>query len=269
MKYYLYFVIFFVFFIIFIILSRIRHRFIQYNKNIFNWHCENIYPFNDKFSINEKAYIEKCISLSYLELLRPLYAINDPLIKRLSYFTYSHKIANKNINSSRIAYGSVICPKEAYVSVLPVLNERNIKCEIVPDKNNIFGGLGWDFENSHFKIYFRFINHIYLPLLYKKLLPLDTSDKCNGGILSITYNFKGGIIERKIYCYPKKYMIAELRSDKRKDIQKDCSYDENWKNKISIVGKNMLNKYKKNNYLLDTITYIDKVNYTLYFPMIG
>ena len=62
----------------------------------------------------EITYIEKCIDLSWWELLRPFYIRKDPFIKRLSYFTYSHRVVNGKINSSRIAYGSVINPDIVY-----------------------------------------------------------------------------------------------------------------------------------------------------------
>jgi hypothetical protein len=128
-------------------------RFVQNNVKIYKWHCENIYPFNKKLTDIEQKYIKKCIEISYWEIFRPFYFFSDPFIKRLSYFTYSHKSEKNNINSSRLAYGSVICPNSIYMYAKEVLKERKIKCEIEPNDNYIFGGLGWDIQSGYFKIY--------------------------------------------------------------------------------------------------------------------
>ena len=257
-----------IFVIIFLLSFLIKkNRFIKFNQEVYNWHCQNIYPFHEKLTQIENDFIKKCIILSHWELLRPFYCIIDPFIKRLSYFTYSHQIINGNPNSSRIAYGSVIRPKKAYKYALLVLKERNIKCELSPDINMDFGGLGWDIKNNYFKIYFRFYDFKKLPDIYKMLLP-DMNNNNISGLLSITYDNNGNILERKIYSYPKNEMIAKLKSQYREEIQQDCNKKIKWEEKLDITGKNILKKYKNNNYELDTITYKDKNNYTIYFPMI-
>ena len=243
-------------------------RFVNFNKKVHQWHCDHVYPFNEKLTEKENKYINECISMSYWELLRPFYAISDPFIKRLSYFTYSHRITNGNLNSSRIAYGSVINPGKAYLLALDVLKEKKIKCEIIPDNNIIFGGLGWDISSGHFKVYFRFINHKNLSIFYKKLLP-KMDNKCESGIISITYDVNSNVLERKIYFYPKDMMVAELKSKFREDTQQDCRGDEEWGLKMNKTGKKVLRLYKKSGYKLDAITFKDRMNYTMYFPMIG
>jgi hypothetical protein len=227
--------------------------------------------------------------MSYWELLRPFYAIFDPFIKRLSYFTYSHRIINGNLNSSRVAYGSVINPEKSYQNAQPILKERNIKCEIISDKNTIFGGLGWDIDRGHFKVYFRFLDFKTLDPIYRKLQP-NMNSNCNSdeakassphqegsfasffydsGIISITYDNNGNVLERKLYCYPKDTMVAELKSKLREDTQQDCKGDEAWETKLNRTGKNVLKLYNKSGYKLDAITFKDRMNYTMYFPFIG
>ena len=259
-------IICFITLIIVFILTRIQHRFVNYNKNVYKWHCDNLYPFNTKLTIKESAYIEKCIDLSWWELLRPFYLRKDQFIKRLSYFTYSHRVVRGKVNSSRIAYGSVINPDIAYELAKEILNERGIKSEILTDNNIIFGGLGWDFEEGHFKTYFRFKNFKNLSSNYQKLLG-NMQNKCKDGIISISYDTNGNILERKVYCYSKKDNIAELRSEFRNDIQQDCNGQEKWN--LNTTGNSILELYRKSGYKLDTITYKDKQNYTMYFPQIG
>ena len=249
-----------------LILIVIKYIFIYYNKTVYTWHCVNIYPFHKKLTKKEITYIEKCIDLSWWELLRPFYIRKDPFIKRLSYFTYSHRVVNGKINSSRIAYGSVINPDIVYDFAKEILKERGIKSEIHPDNNIIFGGLGWDFEEGHFKTYFRFKNFKNISSNYQKLLE-NMENKCKDGIISITYGINGNILERKVYCYHENESIAELKSEFRQDIQKDCNSQEKWN--LNTTGNNILELYKKSRYNLDTITYKDRINYTMYFPRIG
>ncbi len=150
---------------------------------------------------------------------------------------------------------------------LRVFKEKNIKCELFPDHNLDFGGLGWDIQNNHFKVYFRFYNFKKLSETYKHLLA-DMNNNSPSGLLSITY-MGNKIVERKIYYYPKNEMVAKVKSQFREEKQQDCNKEIEWKNKLDRIGKHIVKKYKNNHYELDTITYKDKHNYTLYFPLIG
>ena len=186
----------------------------------------------------------------FLELLRPL--TFNSLLKRLSYYTYSNEIKNNNVNSSRLAYGSVMFPSFIYKYAMEVLKERNI--EISMD-NEIFGGLGWDIDNDIFKIYYIFKD-------YRKYTDIKKDNILKGGIISFSYK-NNKFYEKKIYLYSIDGITTYLISDKRKEIQKDIYKN---KNDISDIGKKIINKYKKSGYNLDTINYRDKNNYVLYFP---
>ena len=263
--YYILYLILLIIFIIYVIFIIVTYFFVDYNKKIYEWHCKHIYPFDKKLTLIEQEYIMKCINISYLELLRPLY-YNSFLLK-LSYFTFSHKY-NKSMNSSRIAYGSMIFPDLIYEDAKKVLVERNIICEIEPNKNIKFGGLGWDIENEYFKIYFRFIHYTQLSLEYQKLIS-DFKNIWDSGLISLTYH-NGNIIEKKIYTYPKNESIARLKSFIRSDIQLDVRHNRDiWKTKLNTEGVNLLTMYEKNGFKLDTITFKDSNDYSLYFPMMG
>jgi hypothetical protein len=116
----------------------------------------------------------------------------------------------------------------------------------------------------------KYINHNILSPEYKKLLPFNLKKIWESGLLSITYDINGNILEKKIYSYPKDEMVAELKSDKRYDIQKESRNENNkWETKLSDDGCKILKMYEKSGYKLDTITFKNKMNYTLYFPMLG
>jgi hypothetical protein len=224
--------------------------YINYNKRIYKWHNKNIYPFDKKLTDIEKRYINMCINISFLELLRPL--TFNSLLKRLSYYTYSNEIKNNNVNSSRLAYGSVMFPSFIYKYAMEVLKERNI--EISMD-NEIFGGLGWDIDNDIFKIYYIFKD-------YRKYTDIKKDNILKGGIISFSYK-NNKFYEKKIYLYSVDGITTYLISDKRKEIQRDVYKN---KNDISNIGKEVISKYEKSGYKLDTINYRDKNNYVLYFP---
>ena len=249
----------FLYFIIFLILIKII-TFIKYNLDVYKWHCHNIFPFDKYFTPNEKKYIDLCIKLSFLELLRPF--LGNTFIYQLSYFSYSTEIKGNtinSINSSRIAYGTTVAPNYFYKYAEPILKERNIKLPI-NSKNYKFGGLGWDFNNKIFKIYF--IDNLNLSSL---------NQFKNQGILSFSYNFPGELIEKKLYLYPKNNKnMTILFSKKRKE--KQINVNKNIKtilSKINKTGKMIINKYKNNNYEIDTINYRNKDNFILYFPKTG
>ena len=252
--------------LIFILIYSIQKYFINYNKKIYEWHCKHIYPFDKKLTEIEKKYIKYCINHSYWELFRPIYILYDPFIRRLSYMTYSHRIKNNKVNSSRIAYGSCLNTKNTYQQALLVLNEKGIQCEIIPNNNIVFGGLGWDIKRNHFKIYFRFYNYSLLENSIKELLPY-MKNKCKSGILSITYHSKTNkILEKKLYCYSKDNINVNLISKFRNEIQQNCILGKKYNSKFCKKGKKLLKIYEKNGYQLDTLTYKSKNNYTMYFP---
>jgi len=198
--------------------------------------------------------------ISFLELLRPFFLLIDPIIKRYSFYTYSHKVENTKVNSSRIAYGSVIAPSIVYPYALKVLKERHLDCEIEPNKNIYFYGLGWDIEQNHFKIYFRYKNKYILPDTFKKYITENSSKE---GLLSITYKNKI-VIERKVYSYMFDKKNTLLSSNKRKEYQTDCNRYTN--HNLNVTGEEICKKYKEKNIVIDTINYQDKNNYTMYFP---
>lgn len=248
-----------------LLLYYIKYRFVQYNKKLFEWHCKNIYPFHQKLTSTEILYIQKCIQYSYWELLQPFYKIFNPIIKRLNYFAYSHRSTNKMINSSRIAYGSVINSDNVYPYALEVLREKNIKEDLFPSHNIKFYRLGWDLARGHFKIYFLFNHFKYLHPTYKKLLP-NMNGKYNNGLISITYDKNQNIYERKLYSYFKNKKFIEIKSEKNEEIQRECSGSEIWKKRLNGDGKTILDIYEKGNYKLNTIVFEDKNNYKMYFP---
>jgi hypothetical protein len=248
--------------IIIIIFLIVRYLFINYQKDIFNWHCQNIYPFHKRLTKNELKYIHNCINLSWTELFRFLFIFHDEIILRLSFFSYSHRVTKGNINKSRIAYGSVMSPNQAYKFSLPILKERKIKIPCSVGSNLFFGGLGWDIDNNEFKIYYRFDDFDKLLDEYRKLSKGDNYLK--KGILSWTYR-DNKLIETKVYRYPLNKSETYLFSNKRTDIQKDRNYNID---EINDIGKEIIAKYAEKYYKLDTITVKNKDNFTLYFPSV-
>jgi len=241
-------------------------RLLNYQKEIFRWHCEKVYPFDKKMSKKELKYVQDCIEISWWECLRPLFLFWDEMLPRLSFFCYSQRVDGDKMNKSRMAYGSLMRPGATYEFAKPVLEERKIQLPLQPGGNLAFGGLGWDIEEGHLKVYYRFHDFQKLPEVYKKLMTDGGTDTCAPqGILSWTFQ-GSALIETKVYRYPSSEKEAHLYSATRKDVQTDCSMDDTWQDKVNEKGQEIIALYGEKKLYLDTITVKDKDHFTLYFP---
>lgn len=243
-------------------------RLVRYQQDLFTWHCQEIYPFHERLSTTELEYIEGCIRHSYWEVLRTPFSLWDPLLSKLSFFSYSQRIAKNKVNKSRIAYGATILPSQVYPLALKVINERGLK----PPKLNddiTFYGLGWDIEEGHLKVYYRFNDIRKIPDEFQLLTKTSTDEYLDQGLISWIYSKDNTILERRIYRYPKSGEEAHLISDRRMDRQVDSKVDDKWKDQINQEGRDILALYGRHNHLLDTITMKDKDHFTLYFPTIS
>lgn len=274
-----------------ILILIILYFFTIYNKMIikqyklFDFYNINYFNFKQYLTKKELSYIYFILNNSPIELFNKTMEN-----KRLSYISYSHTINNNIIKSGRLSIGSVMMPDLAFTYALDIINERNI---IIPkyllSNDYKFGGLGWDFIQNRFKIYFRCINDRFMNLKdvkqiieYNKKIYneddevniYDIIDDYNDnkywkeGIISFTYNNANNQeIEKKIYLYPKDkqkitYLISNIRGI---IIQSDTnSYDDIFKTNNKEV-KEIIDKYKNDKFYLDTYSKKDD-NYILYFP---
>lgn len=238
-------------FLLLLLVLLLAYCFTSWQKKLFSWHCKNVYPFHEKLTPTEQAYVQQCIRLSWCELLRPFLMKRDPLLKRLSFFSYSTRVKSGGTSSGRLAYGSGVRPGTAYEYAQAVLNERRIVVEL--NENLIFGGLGWDLEEKTFRVYLR----------CKDLSKVDPKKEGEGGI-AWTYDENGKKVEEKIYSFPEK-KVTLLDSSRRGEIYQ---YDESVPNDVPEKVKEVMNFYKKYGYELDTYAKNGE-EYTLYFPRIG
>lgn len=238
-------------FLLLILILLSAFSFYVWQKKLFSWHCKNVYPFHEKLTPTEQSYIQQCIRLSWCELLRPFFSKRDPILNRLSFFSYSTRVKNGVSSSGRIAYGSGVRPGTAYEYAQAVLKERKIEVEL--NENLIFGGLGWDFEEKTFRVYLR----------CKDLSKIDTKKEGEGGI-AWTYDEEGKQVDEKIYSFPEK-KVTLLDSSRRGGIYQ---YDESVPKNVPEKVKEVMDFYKKYGYELDTYAKNGE-EYTLYFPRIG
>ena len=120
-----------------------------YHRDLFRWHCLNFFDFESALSRAERKYLRKCWALAqdYRE-------VSDGGYRHFSYYTYSHRVKGSTVNSSRIAYGSVLHPARAFRAVGPVLAERGIELPESLTQKTKFYGLGWDIQKEQFKSIF-------------------------------------------------------------------------------------------------------------------
>lgn len=245
----------------------------QYHRMLFRWHCRNFYPFRKSMSRAERDYLSACF-----EMLDDYREVSETGFDRFSSFSYSHRVQGDRVNSSRLAFGSVEHPEKAFEAATPVLDERGIE---LPDSfaggSELcrFGGIGWDFEDDQFKLYFRWLDLARLPQELASLVSdIDLSEHHPEGLVSFTY-VKGQAAESKVYLYPKEGkelpegVVGEawMVTDKRGLVhQYDLYYPSNFTRNLNRVGMEIVDKYLKRGQTLDTINYEDENNFTLYFP---
>jgi len=237
----------------------------SYHRFLFQWHCRHFFRFRRYLSEREKNYLEVCFELpdDYREVSPSGYT-------GFSYYTYSHRIDGERVNSSRLAYGSILHSQEAWKAALPVLQERGLELPRfwTEDEDCHFYGLGWDLEEQQFKVYVRCSRCERLPAEELQLLKgRRLEDHLPEGLLSLTWT-GGCLSERKVYLYPRDQPgVACLLSDRRGAVaQLDVHDGQGWEGRLSQPGRVILGRYRELNEELDTIAFQDRDHYTLYFP---
>lgn len=248
----------------------VDYSILNYHRHLLSWHTRHFYPFRRRLTSLEKDYLETCFRLaqSFAETSEDGY-------EHFSYYTYSHRVDGDQVNSSRMAYGSVTHPEEAFAAAAPVLAERGIA---VPDEYGPdfrFYGLGWDLQEGQFKLYLRARDLTLLPPHLKELVAgYDLSAHRAEGLISYTYE-GSQLAEKKVYLYPldDKPEVAgvlgqaRMVTSKRGEVpQYDLEEGADWSSKLNAAGQTILRKYRQLGEPLDTIAYQDPDHFTLYFP---
>lgn len=242
---------------------------LTYHRTLFQWHCRHFFNFRRKMHRTEKDYLEVCFRLpdGYKE-------VSDGGYEHFSYYTYSHRVKGDKVNSSRIAYGSVKHPEQAFAAAEVVLNHREIELPESLVHNTKFYGLGWDMEDNQFKVYFRALDWSNLHPEFLKLAgshkPQEHREEA---LLSITYE-SDIISERKLYLYPKDEFLpngvrgfARMMTDRRGEVaQEDLDPTNVEGHTYNQTGRDLIKKYEKIGEPLDTVAYHSEDNFTLYFP---
>lgn len=235
---------------------------VHYHRHLFQWHCRNFFKFRRHLSPCEKDYLESCFALAdgYSEVSETGYS-------HFSYYSYSHRVAGTAVNSSRLAYGSVTRPAQAWEAAVPVLEERGV---VVPEfflRSDVsrFYGLGWDILERQFKVYFRVVKMAALP---SELLGLAGSleGQREEGLVSYTYT-DGALSESKVYLYPLD-RVGEARmvtSERGTVLQHDLG-GANVTLDLNEEGVRILKTYRELGEPLDTIAWSDRDHFTVYFP---
>jgi hypothetical protein len=253
-----------------IIIITIVNKVIRKQYFLFNWYCENFYNIKQNVTKKELKYIYNTLNYSPIEIL------NKTMDgKRLSFISYSHKIKYNNIESDRFAIGSILLPDLSLMYSLDIFKERNIILPqyLLTDKNIKFYGLGWEFKNKIFKIYFRIFgkknikrNNLFKLLKNKKIKKDFNTEKYWDECL-ISFSYKNNkLYENKIYLYPKynkKINYTYMISDKRGIIKQYDYFNNNTLN--NKLGESIINKYKDIGIYLDTYSEY-KDTKILYFP---
>jgi hypothetical protein len=250
----------------------VSHEVLNYHRFLFQWHCRNFFRFRRHLSAAEKDYLETCFALA-----RGFEEVSESGYSHFSYYSYSHRVDGEQVNSSRLAYGSVCHPEPAWQAARPVLAERGLTPPsfFVTHPASKFYGLGWDILERQFKIYFRVTQLGQLPAEVAGLIgDRRLQDHREEGLVSYTY-VDNQLSETKVYLYPR--VSAELPegvrgeahmvTDRRGAVpQYDVASVSPWIDKLNPAGQRIVRLYQELDEPLDTIAYSDPDHYTLYFP---
>lgn len=237
---------------------------VNYHRFLFQWHCRHFFRFRRYLTRAELDYLEACFQLAsgFLE-------VSECGFERFSYYTYSHRVDGERVNSSRLAYGSVLHPAPALTAARPVLAEREIALPsfFLESDASRFYGLGWDVEEHQFKVYFRVVALPQLPADVAALIAgLPLEEHRPEGLVSFTYT-RNQLSETKVYLYPRTDTVARMVTNVRGEVtQHDVAADADWTQRLSPPGQRILRLYAERNESLDTIAFQDATHYTLYFP---
>lgn len=248
----------------------------NYHFEYYKFNFTNFNNYFNKFSSDEIEYINYCMKNSIYEfLLNIVYyilSIFNIFSKNIySYATFSHTVSNNTVNSTRLSIGTLYFSKSYFKIANKVIQGRNINIKSMEnDKNLFFNGLGWDLKNKQFKIYYRYNDYNKLKKKFKKLYKNKSKfNYSKKGIISLTYK-DNKLFETKLYLYENTnnetaYLFTNLRGTV---IQhSDLDINTNFYDKINDTGKNIVDKYKKNNYQIDTINITDKDNFIIYYSL--
>ena len=247
-------------------------RLSRYHHKLFNWHSEHFFDFNKHLDYVTLRYLFACFDLpvAFIE-------ITDLGSRHFSYFSYSHRVDQAHVNSSRLAFGSVRKPNDALIAARPVLEKRAIDVDNLLNAHPglSFYGIGVDVEEELFKLYVRcddvnvFQND--QPDLYRaKPKAVDPE-----GLFSLTFK-NSDVVERKLYFYPpvvttvlpegSKRQVVMATTERHAVNQWDVDDAMVWRSKLNAAAKSVLARYDDVGIQLDTIAYDDADHATLYFP---
>ena len=241
----------------------------------FDWFCDHFFDFRKPFSIWEQQYVHQCFSL----MDEWAYGVDDKV--SLSTVSYSHRIKENSINSSRLAVGSIKYRHELAGLHRRILQLNGVDPSKVKDFSHLFG-LGWDFLQKEFKLYFYYADRKACQLLQvNRLVPVLPSHAVHPfSLASLTYRDYRPF-EYKVYLYPQKVVtpysrdlpfessikhtthmigsrrgtVAQMDLDKKTDVNQY----------LDRVGVQLVDQFATINWHLDTIAYQGSKQYTLYF----
>lgn len=242
----------------------------------YTWYCRNFFDFNEALEPNEREYLFACYGL--------LKARGHPISGAFSYSlaTFSHRVKGTEVNSSRIYAASIDQRHVIRARLFEILRRRGVDPSTMLHMQEAVA-LGWDIERGHVKVYFLIpnIERIADPDIAALRQVLRDLPLYSQGFGSYTVR-DGKVSEKKIYVGVKErlpkpvkgypfaksiihttYMVTNKRGIvPQVDLEplRDVSF-------LNDTGRNIFKKYVDwNDATLDTIAYIDRDRFALYFP---
>lgn len=244
----------------------------DYHRRLFQWHQQTFGEFS--LAACEQDYLDLCFSLAegYEQRAESGYS-------QYSYYSYSHRVDGPKVNSSRLAYGLLSHASQTLEAARPVMELRGAVQDrfFMESGHSTFYGLGWDFEEEHFKTYFLVDRWDRLSAQLAQLAAVPGEHRPE---VLVSFTFcRGERIEEKVYRYPLESPVTlktlptgsagrALMSTSRRGVvpQYDVSDPHSWLERLNEQGRRIVAAYASIGETLDTVAWTDRDHFTLYFP---
>lgn len=170
----------------------------------FNWYNKEFYNFTNKFTSAEINYI--------VSVLKQTHSLRWQNAQGVSYkkLYWSARIQNNNLSYARFALGFEPENVEAKKIVHLLIEQKKITDTAGLSKQDICG-LGWDFDNNVFKIYFYVDKSKIKNIISGLRTPPNLENIPSNTLVSLKYA-KGKIIEQRLCVPVKEHLTSDQKS---------------------------------------------------------
>lgn len=260
--------------------KKLKQRWLpRYHRELFRWHCQQFFAWERVLLPCEQTYLELCFQQAedYTQDVSSTHQHD-------SYYSYRHRVKNRDVNSSGLMYGSVkFCPA-LWQATEVVLRERgiNLPADLIPsDKQSErdpfwFCGLGWDGLENQIEIHFRTqIAWCERRPVWKTLWPTTSLEHREVGTIQLVFQ-EGALWDEQLFLrlpttgaglwYTPQTRGLMLSSRRGMITPYEKVNVQVWESQLNPEGQRILHQYRKYMTIPGSVSFHDANHFTLMFP---